>query len=496
MEFDSVGARGYTVTPYLRKDRGDGTTIYFRWTRRKKSANGKAGGVHPQTSGMSWPTNRREQRKREDEIERRAHLLSEGLRQGLSDEALADIALGRVASPPPSAGAPPRTWTIAEVFAECIGPSPRGLATTGEKSWTERTAFWRANPPSRLGAYKTGWTPQGRQARREADKIEDLWGANTPFRLKKAPDLNLLWTAGVKDNAVKRLEVALWASGWLATQLNDPTYTVLALPKGWKREVALAVAGPRDLSEDTERYEPWEAGEIWRLVLDPTSAIPPMIRLLVHIGGEIRLGQLLRATSARVQEIKGMYYITPPQAGNKKTGPILVPALATAEFVELLHAARQRKDRRLFPMERHGMSGQYRALENAAGVRPLGAYALRKTMIDLAPLALMELTTRRKRRVRLAGTNETVQVENSLAVGDRGVLEVISHHRPSGTKDEVYRDTPVGEEARLKLGTPRLAMVQSAATIRDWARQIAIREADAWRALSSESGEKENVTPE
>lgn len=494
MEFEPVGGRGYTVTPYLRRDRGDGRTIYFRWTRRKKSATGKAGGVHPQTSGLTWPTERREQRKREEEIERRAHLLSEGLRQGLSDEALADIALGRVAtSQGPATSAQP-TWTVAEVFAACIGPSPRGIPTRGEGSGTKRTAFWRSHPPSPIGAYSEGWTPQGRQSRREADEIEDRWGAHTPFRDKTAPDLKLLWRAGVKDNAVKRLELALWASGWLATKLADPTYTVLAMPRGWKRTVAAAVAGMRDLSQDAERYEPWEAGEIWRLVLDPESDIPPMIRLLVHIGGEIRLGQLLRATASRVQTIGGMYYITPPQAGNKLTGPVLVPSGAHFAFEALLRAAGKRKDGRLFSLERHGMSGQYRELETAAGVRPLGAYALRKTMIDLAPLALMELTTRRARQVRLAGTTHVMEVKNDLVVGDRGVLEVISHHRPSGTKDEIYRDTPVGRETHLKPGTPVLAMVQSAATIRDWARQIAIREADAWRAIPAESDE--HVTPE
>ncbi|WP_310569170.1 hypothetical protein [Gemmatimonas sp.] len=450
------GPRGFTVTPVVREDRK--RRVYFQWPRK-----GASGGWVKLASDLDWPEGPRRQQSVAEEANTRAQRLSDARRLRQPDSVLERLAMGELPGEEVKPQSTTTTVTIREIMAAAIGPSPRGIAPKGEGSWLARTAFWKENPPPRTGRFDT-WTQQARQARREADRIEDMLGPDTDFLALTANDFRALWKTGVADNAVKRIDVALQVSGWAATKYAARGYRAVEMPKKWKGGVAVATkpAALKGVAK-AKRFTWREAGHLWRCIYDRANDLHPSLRLALMIGGEVRLGQMVRSTVHHVQEVNGMYYVQPPGSGNKLTCLTQVPIAAHEEFEAALHAAQQRTgDPRLFPQSRHPAGDEFRRLEQIAGVPHRAPYGLRHAMIDVAPFAMAELLQ--------AG-------DDPLEVSDPVVLHIISHHRTDTVKDGVYRDTPVGQEFVLEPDSPMLALLTAAARVRDHARRVCLMKA-------------------
>jgi hypothetical protein len=488
----SIGARGFRVAICVRPERGN--RIYFHLPRKKRSPKGSRGGSLKIASDLEYDVPGAERRKNEAEAELRAARIALALRDGASAEEIEEIARGgspdavvpdgqlraevpvaedaalastSIQAAPAAADVltsskrPAAILPLAGVLKLAIGPSPRGIPG---KARARRMAFWAENPPPKSGIYDCGWTLQARTARALADKIEDMLGAERDLMTITSNDTGLLWQVGVSDNAVNRVSVLLRVSQWAERQYGTShQYRALSMPQGWKKKLRAVTASPEKCISDEPRYSVSETGRMWRVLMDPESPVHPVLRSAALLGGEHRLGQVLNTTVHHVARAGAAWVFKPPEAGKKLTSWILVPLPFMERFQELVEAAAQRSDGRLFPLTRGPALQEWREVERLANVTPYGWYAMRRAMTDICDTAITELRN---------DTCEPLEVSGEL------VLDAISGHRSKSVRDAYYRNSPVGVLTRPKQGTGMFDVLVSAMRVVRRARELAIERAD------------------
>ncbi len=466
----AVGIPNFKVSAVAREDRG--RRIYFQWPRVEVSASGHRGGYTKIASDLIWPSDPLEQARKLPEVHARATSLSQARRDGADPETLGRLAAPTAAAVPVVDAAPAPALaptapagtlhqiTVREVMLYAIGPSPRDVPP---REHGKRASWYAENPPSARGLYKD-WSDQGRMVRGLADTIEDRLGANTPFCSLTPNDLRRLWTPGVADNAVKRIQTLLLVSGWASVEYAALGYRQLAAPTGaWQQDIRQKTRAPGATLAREARYTAAEAGRVWRVLLDPEAAINPAIRLAALVGAEARLGQVLNLRVEHCGQIWGAHYFKAPQAGRKLSSWLVVPLEHQGEFAAALAAAGSRADGRLFPCTRRNALSAWHKIERLAGVPEHGWYAMRRAMTDLCVMALKELQ------------NEP----DAIDITDSTVLDVISGHQPPSVREAVYMDVPVGDRPLPTRLSTAHALVMSARVVVDRARAKALAQADS-----------------
>ncbi|WP_310569746.1 hypothetical protein [Gemmatimonas sp.] len=456
------------MSAVAREDRG--RRIYFQWPRGEVSVSGRRGGYTKLASDLVWPSDPLEQALKLPEVHARAKSLSQARRDGADLETLAGLAAPTAVAVPvvESAPAPAPTSpagmlhqiTVSQVMLAAIGPSPRNVPA---REHGKRAAWYAENAPSVKGLYKD-WSDQARMVRGLADTIEDRLGANTPFYSLTPNDFRRLWSPGVADNAVKRIQTLLLVSGWASVEYAEHGYRQLASPAGaWQQNIRQKTRAPGATLAREARYTGAEAGRVWRVLLDPEAAINPALRLAALVGAEARLGQVLNLRVEHCDKIWGAHYFKAPEAGRKLSSWLVVPLEHQGEFAAALEAAEARADGRLFPCTRRNALSAWHKIERLAGVPEHGWYAMRRAMTDLCVTALTELK------------NEP----DAIDITDSVVLDVISGHQPNGVREAVYMDVPVGDRPLPTRRSTAHKLVMSARVVVDRARAMALAQADS-----------------
>lgn len=467
----TAGRPGYRVSVHVRPDRAN--RCYLQWPRTGRSATGTRGGYHKVASNEVWrATGRKELKERLGDL---ATQISAALQAGASLDTIKALARGEepaapapvVAAAPlpvepaPEPGPDPKALPLAEMFRLAIGASPRGV---DPRKRNERMAFWRENPPPPGGIYGR-WTQQAKTARQLADQIEDLLGADRDLRTITANVIGSLWKEGVADNAVKRVQVLQRLSRWAEREyLETHRYRRLLFEADWQSKVGEGARRATNRVVETKRFSVPEVGRLWRAVADPTSLVHPAIRHAMLIGGEQRLGQVLKSTVDSVARVQGAWLLKPPQERKKLTSWILIAPDHIELFASLYAAAQQRPDGRLFPLSKAPALKHWKKLEELAGVSAYGWYGVRRAMTDLCASAMTELVR---------------DANDPLDLADALVLDTISAHKAKGQRDGRYRDSPVGDRRIPKQPSAVWDVLVAAMRVVRRAREVAIDRADS-----------------
>ena len=470
----TVGTPGHRVSVHVRRDRKN--KLYYQWPRSEPSKGGARGGYEKVASAWVYPGKREARSIMKKKAAVVAEQIGLALKEGSSPEVIKALALGtelpEVMAPLPSGDGPQaspemlanhvdsKALPLWRVMEAAIGKSARQVEPRAKLA---RMAHWRENPPSEIGIYQS-WTQQARTARQLADQIEDVLGSATDLRSITANSARRLWTEGVADNAVKRVDVLLRVSRWAAREFRDShDYRPLYLAAGWQSEVSEASRSTDDQIVEEPRYNQPELGRIWRVLKDPNSTVHPILRAATLLGGEQRLGQVLRTTVKGVASHHGTWLFKPPQQKKKLTSWIMVDLDQIEMFRSLNTAAQQRPDGRLFPLSRSAALTAWKELERLSNARALGWYAMRRAMTDLCTKAFGELMR---------------ETEDPLPNVDSLVLNAITGHRPVGEREGRYRDSPIGERHIPVPQSGKWDVVLSAMRVRRRARELAMEMAD------------------
>ena len=351
---------------------------------------------------------------------------------------------------------PPRL-AISRVFRAAIGPSARDIPG---KSYTERRAFWAANPPSSCGKYDI-WSSNARVARALADQVEDVLGPERDLLTITAYDVLSMWTSEVvRMNAVRQVGVLLSVCRWAEKQYAvSHGYHGLRLPHGWRRRIAAACATPESRTRGGQRYSAAETGRLWQVLYSRDALVHPLLRDAVLLGGEQRLGQVLLTTTDDVGKVGGSWVFRPPQSGNKLTSWIIVPASLTERFEAIVTAASTRPDGRLFPCSSSTLAKAWHSLERQANVPHLGWFALRRSMVDICADVFWDLIR---------------DSTHPLACPETIVLDAISSHAPQIKRPWRISESPVGLNRVPPQSSATWGILVSAMRVVQRARELAM----------------------
>ena len=427
------------------------------------------GGKHARriSTGLRFEGDRNSKAVIMTDAQRRQLAVAEALRKGRPLTVLRSLARGLEA--PQNDDQDPETLTVHSALEMAFGPSLAG------KSKQERTRLYQETTPGPDARFAR-WTEHAIKSRARADDIEALIGADVPWASLSRGVYQTIWrapslTPKMAHRAVLAMSVAM---SHVATHRTTTDHRP---PRGWK---ALWERDRVPEAVDRHHHKPSEAGVIIRHLWDLEKGVDPSLRLLLLIGLEARMSQVLKSMRSHVVSAyrdgpldpktmkanRPEWLLKPTReqdmSRNKNRAPIfllcyppnyrvyagqfLEQCWATGHLAEQEAAFRQnnRCDYLLLPHDETYYTARFHELEELAGVERVkgrGFRGLRRAITSFIDPAIQECLSERR-------------------IEYFDIKPLITHHAGKGIVQKLYED---------KLLKPRL---YDAAVVRERLREL------------------------
>lgn len=281
---------------------------------------------------------------------------------------------------------------------------------------------WAKISDRKTGKYPTN-TPHRREVERAMRYTMAVWGPDRPWDSIKKRDLRELWRrrieelSAVGERGLRGAEVTIarlvGVAGWLRDEEHIPA-TACVPSRHWKRELADDWRTITEARGDYEPARPRHSLDEMRKILSFADEVDPRFGLVVELGAELRLGQVVRAMRSDLDLKEST--LTVHSKGHKRGVVVMLTeaqARAVGEemaigYLRLLERAggdyplfpsgqlpggrsgdprAEERHRSVKPVNRRTLQEWFKAAEELAGVPHVpgrSAYGLRRAAVDAA----------------------------------------------------------------------------------------------------------------